>query len=81
MADALPPPDSNSLERSTVATPSLIVSPSSRVPAGIAELIAPLSVSVGPSRSAAMAAVATAFVAGTSRRTGTSPELPGTLSK
>ena len=34
MADALPPPDSNSLDRSTVATPSLIARPSSWVPAG-----------------------------------------------
>src|SRR6185369_6423558 len=68
---------SNSLERSTVATPSLIVSPRSCDPSGTTVLIdRPASAELGPARRAFIAARATAVVPGTSRRTATRPALP-----
>ena len=76
--DALPPPDSNSCDRLTVAMPSAIEIPSSVVPSGIAVYIAgraAISASSGPASSSRIAAVATAFVCGTSRRTGARPSL------
>ena len=74
----MPPPDSNSADRSTVATPSLIVRPRSLVPSGMSVYIAgraPSSASFGPASSAFMAAVATAWVFGISRSTGARPAL------
>ena len=73
------PPDPNSAERSTVATPPLIERPSSRVPSGTSVYIAglaPSSRALGPARRARIAAVATAWVCGISRRTGARPALP-----
>src|SRR5687767_9948437 len=78
MTDADPPPDSNSRDRSTVATPSLMVRPRNRVPSGIAVYIAgraPISSSLGPLSSSLMAADPTAGVCGISRSTGARPEL------
>ena len=78
----LPPPDSNSRDRFTVATPSLIERPSSLVAAGITVEIAGLAAAsalLGPASSAVIAAVATALVIGISRRTGTRPSLPVAL--
>ena len=77
--EALPPPDSNSRDRLTIAMPSLIEIPRSFDRSGMAVNIAgrpAISASLGPWSRAVMAAVATAVVLGTSRRTGTRPSFP-----
>ena len=61
-----------------VATPSATVSPSSRLPTGIADVIvrSPESVPVGPA-SSALTAPETGSAPTTVRSTGTRPSLPG----
>src|SRR4029079_1112177 len=77
--EAEPLPESYSVERSTVATPFLALTPRRVVPSGMAVEIwrSPDSSFVGPARSAVIAAFATAVDLGTSRSTGTRPTLPG----
>src|SRR3954451_10348671 len=72
--ESAPPPDWYSEVRSTVARPSRIAIPISRVPSGTA-LVSPAerSSAVGPCSSALIAAVATSWVGGCVRRTATSP--------
>ena len=68
------PPASNSRDRSAVASPLSMLIPSSMVSAGTAECRAgtlAISSAVGPSISSRTAAVATAWVRGISRYTGT----------
>ena len=68
--EKVPPPASNSRDRSTVARPSAIEMPSSMVSAGIAEDRAGTlarSSAVGPAIRAFIAAVATCWVWGISR--------------
>ncbi len=78
MIEARSPPDSNSRDRLTVATPSWIDRPSSFVRAGMSEYMAGralISASLGPRSSCWTAAVATAWVGGSSRSTGARPAL------
>ena len=68
----------NSVERFTVATPSPMVMSRRRVPAGMLVYMAgdaSSSAPFGPASRAVIAALATAFVSGTVRSTGTSPGL------
>ena len=75
--EALPPSDSNSLDRSIVASLFLIVRPRSLLPSGMAEVIwCPRSEADGPARSALIAAVAGVFDVGTLRRVATRPLEP-----
>ena len=66
--DSEPPPEANWLERSTVATRSLMAMPLSVVPSGTVEpRPAAFSDAVGPAHRAVIAAAATATVCGTRR--------------